>query len=163
MTLSPRLAFFTTVATFAYLGLAILGWGGFAAFFSHPALIVITIALFTMSSAAFFSEGNLSSGEREDRANRWVLVAFGLIGLLAAYLPAYTDRKEVWTLDRDTIRWLGVVLFTAGGVLRIRPVFVLGRRFSGLVAPSSPGTSSSRMVSMVPSATPAIWGCLSMR
>jgi protein-S-isoprenylcysteine O-methyltransferase Ste14 len=30
--------------------------------------------------------------------------------------------------------WLGVVLFAAGGALRIWPVFVLGRRFSGLVA-----------------------------
>jgi protein-S-isoprenylcysteine O-methyltransferase Ste14 len=71
---------------------------------------------------------------REDRANRWVIVAFGLIGLLDAYLPAYTDRKEFWTLDGDAIRWLGVVLFAAGGALRIWPVFVLGQRFSGLVA-----------------------------
>ena len=31
-------------------------------------------------------------------------------------------------------RWLGVVLFSVGGALRIWPVFVLGRRFSGLVA-----------------------------
>jgi protein-S-isoprenylcysteine O-methyltransferase Ste14 len=29
---------------------------------------------------------------------------------------------------------LGVVLFAAGGALRLWPVFVLGRRFSGLVA-----------------------------
>ena len=43
-------------------------------------------------------------------------------------LPAYTDRKEIWTLDGDAIRWLGVVLFAAGGALRIWPVFVLGRR-----------------------------------
>src|SRR6202030_3725361 len=34
----------------------------------------------------------------------------------------------------DAIRWLGVVLFAAGGALRIWPVFMLGRRFSGLVA-----------------------------
>lgn len=32
------------------------------------------------------------------------------------------------------IRWIGVVLFGAGRALRIWPVFVLGRRFSGLVA-----------------------------
>jgi protein-S-isoprenylcysteine O-methyltransferase Ste14 len=32
------------------------------------------------------------------------------------------------------MRWTGVALFVAGGVLRIWPVFVLGRRFSGLVA-----------------------------
>jgi protein-S-isoprenylcysteine O-methyltransferase Ste14 len=35
---------------------------------------------------------------------------------------------------RRLLRWLGVALFTAGGALRIWPVFVLGRRFSGLVA-----------------------------
>jgi protein-S-isoprenylcysteine O-methyltransferase Ste14 len=40
----------------------------------------------------------------------------------------------VWTLDGDAIRWLGVALFAAGGALRLWPVFVLGRRFSGLVA-----------------------------
>jgi protein-S-isoprenylcysteine O-methyltransferase Ste14 len=87
-----------------------------------------------MTGVALFTQGNLSPGEREDRANRWVIVAFGLIGVLAGYLPAYTDRKDFWTLDGDAVRWLGIVLFAAGGALRIWPVFVLGRRFSGLVA-----------------------------
>jgi hypothetical protein len=32
--------------TAAYLGVAVLGWGGFLAFFSHPALIVLALALF---------------------------------------------------------------------------------------------------------------------
>jgi len=59
---------------------------------------------------------------------------FVIIGFLNAYLPAYTDRKELWTIDGDTIRWVGVALFAAGGALRIWPVFVLGNRFSGLVA-----------------------------
>ena len=39
-----------------------------------------------------------------------------------------------WTFDGDSIRWIGVALFAAGGALRIWPVFVLGHRFSGLVA-----------------------------
>ena len=122
------------MVTLAYLGLAILGSGGLTLFFSHPALIALTVALIAMSGVALLSEGNLSAGVREDRANRWVIVAFGLIGLLAAYLPAYTDRKGFWILDEETIRWLGVVLFAAGGALRLWPVFVLGHRFSGLVA-----------------------------
>src|SRR5262249_36734066 len=105
-----------------------------AAFFSHPALIALVIVLFALSGAALFAGGNLSRGEREDRSNRWVIWAFGLIGLLDAYLPAWTDRRELWTFDGDPVRWLGVVLFAAGGALRIWPVFVLGRRFSGLVA-----------------------------
>jgi len=57
-----------------------------------------------------------------------------VIGLAWAYLPAYTDRIGFWTLDGDSLRWFGVVLYAAGGILRIWPVFVLGRRFSGLVA-----------------------------
>jgi len=131
---SPILALFTVAATLAYLGLAIHGWGGFTAFFSHTALIALSVVLILMTGVALFTQGNLSPGEREDRGNRWVIVALVLIGTLAAYLPAYTDRKDFWTLDGDTVRWLGVMLFAAGGALRLWPVFVLGRRFSGLVA-----------------------------
>ena len=75
MTPSPRFALFNIVATLAYLGLAIIGSGGLALFFSHPALIALTVALFAMSGVALFSEGNLSAGVREDRANRWVIVS----------------------------------------------------------------------------------------
>jgi protein-S-isoprenylcysteine O-methyltransferase Ste14 len=127
-------ATFIMGGTAAYFGLAVLGWGGFAAFFSHPPLIALAVALFVIAGVAFFAGGNLSPGVREDRDNRWVIAAFALIGLLAAYLPAYTDRKEFWTIDGDTVRWIGVVLFTAGSALRLWPVFVLGHRFSGLVA-----------------------------
>jgi protein-S-isoprenylcysteine O-methyltransferase Ste14 len=87
-----------------------------------------------LSGSALFSGGNLSPEIREDRSNRWVLGAFALLGLVAGYLPAYTDRIGFWTVEGDSIRWLGVVLFAAGGALRIWPVFVLGHRFSGLVA-----------------------------
>jgi protein-S-isoprenylcysteine O-methyltransferase Ste14 len=133
MSILARLALIV-VGTAAYLALAVLGWGGLAAFFSHPALIALAVAVFVMAGASFFAGGNLSPGVREDRGNRWVLIAFLLLGLLDAYLPAYTDRKELWTIDGDTTRWLGVVLFIVGGALRLWPVFVLGDRFSGLVA-----------------------------
>jgi protein-S-isoprenylcysteine O-methyltransferase Ste14 len=122
------------VGTAANFGLAVVGWGGFAAFFSHPALIALGIVTFALVGAALFAGGNVNPGEREDRGNRWVLAVFGVILLLDVYLPAYTVRIEFWTIDGDTIRWLGVVLFAAGGALRLWPVFVLGRRFSGLVA-----------------------------
>jgi len=128
------MAAFTSAGTLAYLGLAVLGWGGLAAFFSHPALIALAILTFVISGVALFSGGNLRPGIREDRSNRWVIGAFAFIGLLAGFLPAYTDRIGFWTLDGDTIRWVGVVLFAVGGVARIWPVFVLGHRFSGLVA-----------------------------
>ncbi len=125
---------FILAGTAAYFAVAVIGRGGLAAFFSHPPLTALAIALFAVSGIALFAGGNVSPGVREDRGNRWVLVAFGVLGLLDAYLPAYTDRIEFWTIDGDTIRWVGVVLFTAGGLLRLWPVFVLGPRFSGLVA-----------------------------
>ena len=125
---------FIVLGACAYTGLAILGWGGFRPFFSHPALIALVAVLFALSILSFFAGGNLNAGVREDRGNRWVIPLFAVIGFLNAYLPAYTDRKDLWTIDGDVIRWLGVALFAAGGALRIWPVFVLGHRFSGLVA-----------------------------
>jgi len=117
----------------AYLGLAILGWGG-APFFSNTPRIALAIVTLAMGLVAMFAGGNVSPGVREDRGNRWVLPVFAVIGLLAGFLPAYTDRIDFWTMDGDALRWLGVAIFAAGGVLRLWPVFVLGRRFSGLVA-----------------------------
>src|SRR5262245_17910384 len=122
------------IGTCAYTGLAVLGWGGLRPFFSHAALTALVVVLFALSIVSFFAGGNVNAGVREDRGNRWVIAVFVIIGFLNAYLPAFTDRKDLWTIDGDTIRWLGVALFAAGGALRIWPVFVLGHRFSGLVA-----------------------------
>ena len=124
----------TLVAVAAYLALAVLGMGGLEAFLAHDALIALAVVRVIMAVAGLLSAGNLSAGEREDRGNRWVLAAFAVIGLLAGWLPAYTDRREFWTIDGESVRWIGVALYAAGGSLRLWPVFVLGRRFSGLVA-----------------------------
>jgi protein-S-isoprenylcysteine O-methyltransferase Ste14 len=71
-----------------------------------------------------------------------VIAVFFVVGLLDGYLPALTDRFNFWTIDRDTIRWLGVIALAIGGTLRLWPVFVLGRRFSGSVA-IQPGASTT--------------------
>ena len=131
---TPRLAAFTTVSTVLYLALAVAGEGGVGAFFSHPALVAVTLALFALAAASLLTQGHLGAGVREDRSNRWVIAGLGILGLLAGFLPAYTDRLDFWTFGGEGVRWLGFVLFVLGGVLRIAPVFVLGRRFSGLVA-----------------------------
>jgi protein-S-isoprenylcysteine O-methyltransferase Ste14 len=134
MKISPGLAIFAIVGTLAYLGLAVWGMGGFAAYFAHASLVAVALATLVMTVASLFTEVNLSSGEREDRANRWVLPAFGVIGLLSGFLPAYTDRIDFWTFGGEGLRWIGALLFIVGGMLRLWPVFVLGKRFSGLVA-----------------------------
>jgi protein-S-isoprenylcysteine O-methyltransferase Ste14 len=115
-------------------GLAIAGWGGWSAFFAHPALRALAWVTVGLAALAVPSGGGLSTGEKEDRGNRWVLGAFSVIALLMAYFSAYTDRIGFWTLDGDATRWTGVAVCAAGGVLRIWPVYVLKKRFSGLVA-----------------------------
>ena len=158
----PKLALLAIVATFAYLGLAILGQGGFAAFFSHPALIALAVTLFLLTGAALFTKGNLSRGEREDRANRWVIAAFGLIGLLAAYLPAYSVGRGSGSSTARLFAGLAsccsppVVLCGSGR-------FLCSAGASAGWSRSSPDTHWSPAVFMPSSATPAIWGCSSSR
>jgi protein-S-isoprenylcysteine O-methyltransferase Ste14 len=133
--MSPIARFLLSIVGSAfYLGLAVLGWGGFGAFFSNPARTALAVVTLLIGVAAFFAGGNLSRGVREDRSNRWVIAALTVIGLLAGYLPALTDRLDFWTIDGGAVRWLGVALYVVGAALRLWPVYVLGNRFSGLVA-----------------------------
>jgi protein-S-isoprenylcysteine O-methyltransferase Ste14 len=115
-------------------GLAIAAWGGWGPFFAHPAFRALAGVTVVLAVLGVFSGGGLSTGEKEDRSNRWVLWAFSVIALLMAFFPSYTDRIGFWTLDGDAIRWVGVVVCFLGGLLRIIPVYVLRNRFSGLVA-----------------------------
>jgi len=134
MMAAPVRVIFILVGTAAYLGLAMLGAGGAAAYSSHPALLALAVVLGLLMIASYFAGGNVSAGVREDRSNRWVIVALVVIGLLLGYVPAWSDRAGVLTIDGESLRWLGVALFAAGGALRLWPVFDLGNRFSGLVA-----------------------------
>ena len=132
--IKSRLAFATVLSIIAYLGLAVVGAGGAGRFFSYPPLIAVSVVTIALGIVSLFSEGHIGSGVREDRSNRWVVAALGVLGILDAYFPAYTDRIDFLTFGGEATRWLGFILYTAGGVLRLAPVFVLGRRFSGLVA-----------------------------
>jgi protein-S-isoprenylcysteine O-methyltransferase Ste14 len=116
------------------VGLSVAGWGGLAGFLSHPARRAALVVIGVLSLAVCFSRFNLSSGKREDVRNRIIFVPALLGTFVLCWLPAWMDRHDLWVIDGDAARWLGVALLTAGGVLRIWPIFVLGRRFSGLVA-----------------------------
>jgi protein-S-isoprenylcysteine O-methyltransferase Ste14 len=134
MNLTLQMAIGVMVMLGAFCGLAIAGIGGMDAFLAHPPLVIVALVTFLAGVVALFTKGNLSSGETEDKGNRWVLAFFFLMAPLLAYAPAFTDRIDFWTIDGETTRWIGVVLFILGAVLRMWPVFVLGNRFSGLVA-----------------------------
>lgn len=130
----PFLALVMMASLAVWYGLAVAGEGGFAEFFKNPARVALLGVGLALACAGLFSEAGLRAGIREDRSNRWIFVPLAIIGLLSGWLPAWSDRRDFLTIDGDAVRWLGVALFAAGGVLRLAPVFALGRRFSGLVA-----------------------------
>jgi protein-S-isoprenylcysteine O-methyltransferase Ste14 len=116
------------------VALGALGWGGVTALLAHPARAAYVVLVVVMTLVALASPINLSSGEREDVADRAIFAPAIIGSLLLAWLMPYMDRHDALTIDGDVARYLGVALLAVGGTLRIWPIFVLGRRFSGLVA-----------------------------
>jgi hypothetical protein len=92
------------VGALVYLALAVIGWGGLAAFFADPARTALVIVFLALSVAGLFVGGNLNSGIREDRGNRWVLIAFTVISILHAWLPAIRTASDS---GPSTAKWCG--------------------------------------------------------
>jgi protein-S-isoprenylcysteine O-methyltransferase Ste14 len=82
------------------------------------------------TAAAIFTDINLGGCTRPDARGRWILAPVALLTLVLTWLPAYSDRRDLWTLDGDAVRYLGLALLAVGSVLRVGPMFALGRRFT---------------------------------
>ena len=120
--------------TFLFIGLSALGWGSWSGLVGHPARAGLVALAFVMTLVALASPVNLSSGEREDTRSRLLFVPALAGTLLLCWLLPYMDRRDLWTLDGDAVRYLGLAILVVGGALRTWPMYVLGGRFSGLVA-----------------------------
>src|SRR3569833_971901 len=106
------------VTTALQFGIAIVAFGGWHAFGRHAALIALVVVTVALLAVVPFTSGNLSSGNTEDRGNRWVFAAFGILALASAVVPAYTDHIGLWTMNNEAVRWIGVVMYALGGGLR---------------------------------------------
>jgi protein-S-isoprenylcysteine O-methyltransferase Ste14 len=120
----------TAVSDILFFGLSILGWGGLDALFSHPARAVAFGVIALASVVALFSGINLGGCVRADARDRWMLAPLVVISLGIAFVPAFDDRRDLATIDGDETRHLGLALMVVGCVLRVGPMFVLGRRFT---------------------------------
>jgi protein-S-isoprenylcysteine O-methyltransferase Ste14 len=124
------------------LGLAALtaalgakGWGSWSGFLGHPARAGAMVVTVAANVAAALSNFSFSRGRRESPDSRWFpIIGVGVLGFLAAWLMPYMDRRELWVIDGDAARYIGLALLAIGATLRIWPMFVLGRRFSPFVA-----------------------------
>ena len=83
---------------------------------------------------AFSGSSGLGIGQREDSSSRWIFVPLVIIAVAFAWLPPHLDRLNRWTIDGDTIRYIGLIITAIGGFVRVATVFELGNRFSIFVA-----------------------------
>ena len=136
MQAAPRWLFIAgvLVTTVVFLAAAVLAWGPWREFLANPARLGLLVSTLLLTASACCSDISLSGGRREDRSNRWIFVPFVVYGALVTWLPPFTDSRDILTLDGDALRFAGLLVFVVGGVLRVAPMFVLGRRFSPLVA-----------------------------
>jgi len=126
---------FSVLSLTAYCALSVWPFGSLAAFFSNPARVAYIVAVYAAGIAAAFTDSSgVGAGVREDKSNRWVFIPLLGVGSLEAWLPAYMDAHNIWVTGGDGVRWFGVVLTVLGAIIRLVPVFELGRRFSGVVA-----------------------------
>ena len=111
------------------------GRGDWVAFFHSPARVGALVVSLALSILVVFSGfGGMNPGKKEDRGNRWIFGPILVLSLGMAVLPAYLDGRNLWTTDEAVTPYVGLVLLTVGGTLRLAAVFALGRRFTGLVA-----------------------------
>jgi protein-S-isoprenylcysteine O-methyltransferase Ste14 len=129
----------SVLSTFVLFGMAYvafaLGRGDWMAFFQSWARVgafVVTLALSVL--VVFTNFGGMNPGKKEDRGNRWIFGPVLVLTLGMAVLPAYLDGRDLWTTNETIAPYVGLALLTLGGALRLAAVFVLGRRFTGLVA-----------------------------
>jgi protein-S-isoprenylcysteine O-methyltransferase Ste14 len=112
-----------------------LGRGDWTEFFRSPARIGAVLVSLILSGLVVFSGfGGMNAGKKEDKATRRIFLPFIVVSLAWAVLPAYLDGRNLWTTDETVTPYVGLALLTLGGALRLAAVFVLGKRFTALVA-----------------------------
>jgi protein-S-isoprenylcysteine O-methyltransferase Ste14 len=131
----PRIAIAATIGVIVQIVLTILAWGDWNSFFAHPARRELVVASVLLTIVAWFSgTSGLSSGKSSSPQSKRIILWFIVLFLAMTIIPPYSDRHDLWTIDGDGMRYLGLALFWIGSVIRLIAVFALGHRFSGLVA-----------------------------
>jgi protein-S-isoprenylcysteine O-methyltransferase Ste14 len=130
-----RIAIAAFVGLTVQFALTIFAWGDWNGFFAHPARRELVVASVLLTVVACFSgTSGLSPGKSSSLQGKRILLWFLVLFLAMTVIPPYCDRHDLWTIDGDGTRYLGLALFWIGSVIRLIAVFALGRRFSGLVA-----------------------------
>jgi protein-S-isoprenylcysteine O-methyltransferase Ste14 len=130
------LSLMSTLILFAVSYVAFsVGRGDWMAFMESPPRVGALVVSLALCVLVYFCDlGGMDPGKREDRDNRWIFGPIMLLTIGLAVLPAYLDGRDLWVSCDAVTPYLGLTCLTVGGALRLAAVFVLGRRFTGLVA-----------------------------
>ena len=100
-----KLAIVNSAALF--LAGAVFAWGDWRTFFAHPARTGVVLVSILATAATLATEVNVSAGRREGRSDRWAMAAFVPFSLAIALLPPYMERRDMWVVGGDGVRYLG--------------------------------------------------------
>jgi len=118
----------------AFLAISVLGWGDWRSFFADAPRLVMVIWSLVLTVVALASGLNFSTGRRTDPQDLWMFAPLVIGSVLLCWWLPFADRRDRLTFDGDAVRYAGLALLLVGGVLRVGPVLILGRRFSAFVA-----------------------------
>jgi protein-S-isoprenylcysteine O-methyltransferase Ste14 len=129
---TPAYVLMLAVSTVVYVLLPVLAWGwdDWRGLLAHPARVGVGLVLIVAVMVSVFAPISPAGFLQRDTRGVWLLAPISLAVLALTLLPPYCDRRGLWTLDGDAVRYLGLALFTVGAVLRIGPIFALAGRFT---------------------------------
>jgi len=124
-----RITLLLVVSTLLIFALPSWAWGNVRGLLAHSARAGTFLVAAAGALAFLFSGMDFTSLKWEDRRTRIVIPALIAITAPLLFLPAYADRRNIMVCDGDAVRYLGLVVYAAGCVLRIGPMFTLNKRF----------------------------------
>src|SRR3981081_1216183 len=108
----PRIAIAATIGLIAQIALTLLAWGDWETFFGHTARRELARrAVFVTIVAWFSGTSGISSGKSSSAQNKRNLPWLIILLLAMTIIPPYCDRRDLWTIDGDGARYLGLALF----------------------------------------------------
>ena len=102
-------------------GLAVAGWGwrDWRGFFDDPCRSGVSAGIVILFAGTFLFGCNISTGRRDHSGNNWIFLPMFLVGLAMGWLPAYEDRRNLWTIGGSWVAYTGLILFCIGTMFRL--------------------------------------------
>jgi protein-S-isoprenylcysteine O-methyltransferase Ste14 len=118
-----------------FLWLMVLSWGSWAWFFASPVRTAVVALHLAMIPVMTFSTSGRSRGVAHAPDWRPFFPLLVFHSLFTACVMPYMDARDLLVLPGgDITRWAGLVVLSAGVVLRLGPMLALGRRFASVVS-----------------------------